>query len=77
MNRIVIFIYQGKKKFKKLFNSHKNRKNIITTSSPTLTHKFDIKHIAMLTKDENNDVQIEAKEKQEIVYELTNGIWSL
>jgi predicted ATP-dependent endonuclease of OLD family len=66
-----------KEEIQKLFNAHKSRENIITTHSPTLTHKFDIKHIAMLTKDENNDVQIEAKEKQEIVYELTNGIWNL
>ena len=66
-----------KEEIQKLFSNHNNRENIITTHSPTLTHKFKQKHIAMLTKDENNDVRIEEKEKQEIVYQLTNGIWSL
>lgn len=65
-----------KQDFKDLLKQYTNRENIITTHSPTLTHSFDNKHITMLTKKSNNDAQIEAKEKQEIVHELTKGIWS-
>lgn len=65
-----------KKEVQKLFSKHDNRDNIITTHSPTLTHNFDIKHITMLSKKANNDAQVEAMEKQKIVYELTKGIWS-
>jgi predicted ATP-dependent endonuclease of OLD family len=65
-----------KEDIQKLLTKYSNRENIITTHSPTLTHNFDLKHISMLTKKANNDVQIEAKEKQEIVHELTKGIWS-
>jgi predicted ATP-dependent endonuclease of OLD family len=66
-----------KEDIQKLFNRQVNRENIITTHSPTLTHKFDFKHITMLSKDENKNVRVEAEEKQEIVHKLTNGIWSL
>ena len=65
-----------KEEIQKLLSKYSNRENIITTHSPTLTHNFDLKHITMLTKKANNDTQIETKEKQEIVYELTKGIWS-
>ncbi len=65
-----------KEEIQKLLSKYSNRENIITTHSPTLTHTFDLKHITMLTKKPNNDVQIESKEKQEIVHELTKGIWS-
>ena len=65
-----------KEEIQKLLSKYANRENIITTHSPTLTHNFDLKHITMLTKKANNDTQIETKEKQEIVYELTKGIWS-
>jgi ABC-type cobalamin/Fe3+-siderophores transport system ATPase subunit len=65
-----------KEEIQKLLTKYSNRENIITTHSPTLTHNFDLKHITMLTRKPNNDAQIEAKEKQEIVYELTKGIWS-
>lgn len=65
-----------KEKIQKLLYEYVNRENIITTHSPTLAHNFDLKHIIMLSKDQNNDVQIETKEKQEIVYSLTNGVWS-
>lgn len=66
----------NKKKIEKLLKSYSNRENIITTHSPTLTHNFDLKHITMLSKKANNDAQVEAMEKQKIVYELTKGIWS-
>jgi predicted ATP-dependent endonuclease of OLD family len=65
-----------KEEIQKLLCKYSNRENIITTHSPTLTHNFDLKHITMLTKKLNNDAQVEAKEKQEIVHELTKGIWS-
>lgn len=65
-----------KDEIQKLISKYSNRENILTTHSPTLTHNFDLKHIAMLVKNTNNDVQIETREKQEIVYELTKGIWS-
>lgn len=65
-----------KEEIQKLLTKYTNRENIITTHSPTLTHNFDLKHITMLTKKPNNDAQVEAKEKQEIVHELTKGIWS-
>ena len=65
-----------KEEIQKLLSKYTNRENIITTHSPTLTHNFDLKHITMLTKKPNNDAQIEAKAKQEIVYELTKGVWT-
>jgi len=65
-----------KEEIHKLLYQYSNRENIITTHSPTLTHDFDKKHIIMLTKNEKNDAQIEDKEKQDIIYELTKGIWS-
>jgi ABC-type cobalamin/Fe3+-siderophores transport system ATPase subunit len=65
-----------KEEIQKLLTKYSNRENIITTHSPTLTHNFDLKHITMLTRKPNNDAQVEAKEKQEIVHELTKGIWS-
>lgn len=65
-----------KEEIQKLLAKYTNRENIITTHSPTLTHNFDLRHITMLTRKVNNDAQVEAKEKQEIVHELTKGIWS-
>ncbi|MEO8514580.1 MAG: AAA family ATPase [Ignavibacteria bacterium] len=65
-----------KEEIQKLLSKYTNRENIITTHSPTLIHNFDIKHISMLTKNANNDAQVESKEKQEIVHNLTNGIWT-
>ncbi|QGM80267.1 ATP-dependent nuclease [Otariodibacter oris] len=66
----------NKEKIKELLEKYSNRENILTTHSPTLTHHFDLKHVTMLSKKENNSVQIEDMEKQRIVYELTKGIWS-
>jgi len=65
-----------KEEIQKLLTKYENRENIITTHSPTLTHNFDFKHITMLTKNAVNDSLVEKKEKQEIIYELTQGIWS-
>ncbi|RUA37645.1 MAG: hypothetical protein DSY77_00770 [Bacteroidetes bacterium] len=66
----------NKEQIEQLLKAYSNRENIITTHSPTLTHNFDLKHITMLSKKANNDAQVEAMEKQKIVYELTKGIWS-
>nr|WP_288210041.1 ATP-binding protein [uncultured Dysgonomonas sp.] len=60
----------------KLLMKFSNRENIITTHSPTLAHNFDLRHIAMLTKNINDESKIEEKEKQEIIHELTKGVWS-
>ena len=65
-----------KQDLQKLISQYTNRQNIITTHSPTLTHCFDSKHIVMLGKNAGKDVVVEGIEKQEIVYQLTNGIWS-
>lgn len=65
-----------KEDIEQLLKQYNTRDNVITTHSPTLTHVFENKHITMLTKDANNDVHVEAKEKQEIVHELTKGMWS-
>lgn len=65
-----------KELLKKLFDTYNNRSNILTTHSPTLAHCFDINKITMLTKTDKGDVRVEKKEKQEIIYELTEGIWS-
>lgn len=45
--------------------------SIITTHSPTLTHLFEQKHIIMM----NNGV-IENRNKQEILSQITDGIWN-
>lgn len=65
-----------KYEIQKLLSKYSNRDNIITTHSPTLTHCFDLKHITMLGKNENNCTQVENIAKQEVVHKLTDGIWS-
>ena len=65
-----------KQDLQKLIIKYKTREKILTTHSPTLTHCFDSKHIVMLSKNNNNDVEIEQQEKQEIIHHLTDGIWS-
>lgn len=65
-----------KQDLQKLINNYTTRENILTTHSPTLTHCFESKHIVMLNKNNNNDVGIEQQEKQEIIHQLTDGIWS-
>lgn len=66
-----------KEKLKNLLVSYENRSNIITTHSPTLAHYFDIKHITMLSKNEDGDIRVEDKGKQELIADLTDGIWSV
>ena len=65
-----------KEDLKSLFLRYSNRDNVITTHSPTLAHCFELNHIAMLTKDANNNVKIEDKAKQQIISELTKDTWT-
>ena len=65
-----------KEELKNLLKQYQNRENVITTHSPTLAHCFHINNILMLSRDNNGDAIVEEKDKQEIVYRLTNGIWS-
>ena len=65
-----------KQDLQKLINQYESRENVLTTHSPTLTHCFDNKHIVMLNKNNNNDVEIVLQDKQDIVHQLTDGIWS-
>lgn len=65
-----------KNEIKNILLKFSNRDSIITTHSPTLTHCFDLEHITMLGKNENNCTQVENSAKQEIVHKLTDGIWS-
>lgn len=52
------------------------REIILTTHSPTLTHCFEPQHIIMLERDENGYAKTIDKDKQEIVHQLTDGVWS-
>lgn len=62
---------------KNILKEYTNRENILTTHSPMLTHSFEKKHIAMLTKDENNKVIISDKtDSLDAIEYLTDGIWS-
>lgn len=65
-----------KEEIVKMLKHYLNRENVITTHSPTLAHHFDNKHITMLSRLPNGDAKIESKEKQEVVHNITNGIWS-
>jgi len=62
----------NKIRLKELLYMYKhNRDTILTTHSPSLTHTFDDKHIAMLV-----DGKIENKSKQEMFSHITEGIWN-
>jgi len=65
-----------KEEIVKMLSQYQNRENVITTHSPTLAHHFDNKHITMLSRLPSGDAKIESKEKQEVVHDITNGIWS-
>jgi predicted ATP-dependent endonuclease of OLD family len=64
-----------KPELKNMFEKYSSRDNILTTHSPTLAHSFDLENINMLS-NENGSVSIIEKEKQEIISQLTDGIWS-
>lgn len=65
-----------KEEIVKMLKHYLNRENVITTHSPTLAHHFDNKHITMLSRLPNGDAKVESSEKQEVVHNITNGIWS-
>lgn len=64
-----------KSELKKLLEKYSSRDNVLTTHSPTLAHSFDLNNINMLSQS-NGSVKIVDKEKQKIISELTNDIWS-
>lgn len=66
-----------KNELKKFFDDSVNRKNILTSHSPTLTAKFPKKAIIMLDRKADGLVAVVEKDKQEIVAQLTNGFWTL
>ena len=66
-----------KAQLKEYFDQAANRKNILTSHSPTLTAKFDAKSIIMLDKGTDGHAQVIKHDKQAIVSQLTDGIWTL
>lgn len=65
-----------KRELQEQLDSYKNRNNIITTHSPTLTHCFDDKQIRMLIRKEDNTIKIYDMSKKDSIKSLTDGIWS-
>lgn len=61
---------------KDFFESVPNRNNLITTHSPSLATAFDRDSIIMLDKDNDGHVLIVDKTKQQLVADLTDGIWT-
>lgn len=66
-----------KAELKDYFDKTLNRKNILTSHSPTLTARFSEKSIIMLDRQPDGKAVVVDKTKQQIVSELTNDIWSL
>ena len=66
-----------KAELKDYFDKTLNRKNILTSHSPTLTAKFPEKAIIMLDRLPDGRATVVDKTKQQIVAELTNNIWTL
>ena len=66
-----------KAELKEYFDKTLNRKNILTSHSPTLTAKFPEKSIIMLDRQPDGSAVVVDKTKQQIVAELTNNIWNL
>lgn len=66
-----------KAELKEFFDNAANRRNILTSHSPTLTAAFPSKSITMLDRMPNGLASVVEKNKQEIVERLTNGIWTI
>lgn len=66
-----------KAELKEYFDKTLNRKNILTSHSPTLTAKFPKESIIMLDRQPDGRAVVVDKTKQQIVSELTNNIWTL
>lgn len=70
-------IHVARKGDLKSYFDEANRKNIITSHSPTLTAAFHRNSIIMLDKNPEGFARVTEHEKQEIVEKLTDGIWTL
>lgn len=66
-----------KEELQKLIASSINRENLLTSHSPTLTAKFDSDAIIMLDRKADGMVEVVSRDKQQIVSELTKGLWTL
>lgn len=61
----------------KYLSQTSNRENLLTSHSPTLTSQFDLKSIRMLDKLPDGKVSVVNMDKQKIVSQLTQDIWTL
>ena len=61
---------------KDCFEGVPNRNNLITTHSPSLAAAFAKESIIMLDKDADGQVSVVKKDKQQLVADLTDGIWT-
>ena len=61
---------------KDCFENVPNRNNLITTHSPSLATAFEKESIIMLDKDDAGHVSVVDKTKQQLVADLTDGIWT-
>ena len=61
----------------KYLSQTSNRENLLTSHSPTLTSQFDLKSIRMLDKLPDGKVSVVDMDKQKIVSQLTQDIWTL
>lgn len=65
-----------KLEMKDCFESVPNRNNLITTHSPSLAEAFEKEAIIMLDKNAAGHVSVVDKTKQQLVADLTDGIWT-
>lgn len=61
----------------KYLSQTSNRENLLTSHSPTLTSLFDLKSVRMLDKLPEGKVSVVNMDKQKIVSQLTQDIWTL
>lgn len=66
-----------KAELKTLLQPYNNRETIITTHSPTLAMCFENFHIEGLGKDINGHTISIGRDKEELVSQITNGLWSV
>lgn len=66
-----------KPKLVEMFTNSVNRENVLTSHSPSLTAKFDAKSIIMLDRTADGHAKVVDADKQKIVFELTQGQWTL
>lgn len=61
---------------KDCFDNVPNRNNLITTHSPSLATAFEKESIIMLDKDDLGNISIVDKTKQQLIADLTDGVWT-